>query len=97
MRCGWIAFVIPFLFIRSPSFCWKARRPRSVIDFICALTGVSLICAAFAGYAVRPLSTPMRVGFGVAGLLLFIPAETMQYGEWTDIIGLRARRNFVRV
>ena len=56
--------------------------------FITALAGVWLICAAFAGYAVRPLSTPMRFGFGVAGLLLFIPAETVLYGEWTDIIGL---------
>ena len=44
--------------------------------FITALAGVWLICAAFAGYALRSLSTPMRFGFGVAGLLLFIPAET---------------------
>ena len=47
-----------------------------------------LICAAFAGYAIRPLSMPMRAGFGLAGLLLFIPADAMPHGEWTDIVGL---------
>ena len=47
-----------------------------------------LICAAFAGYAMRALSLPMRLGFGFAGLLLFIPAESMPHGEWTDIVGL---------
>jgi hypothetical protein len=30
----------------------------------------------------------MRIGFGIAGFLLFIPAETMPHGEWTDIVGL---------
>ena len=30
----------------------------------------------------------MRVAFGLAGLLLFIPADAVKYGEWTDIVGL---------
>jgi hypothetical protein len=29
----------------------------------------------------------MRIGFGIAGLLLFIPADAMPHGEWTDIAG----------
>ena len=29
----------------------------------------------------------MRIGFGIAGLLLFIPADAMTHGEWTDIVG----------
>jgi hypothetical protein len=30
----------------------------------------------------------MRIGFGLAGLLLFIPADSMTHGEWTDVAGL---------
>jgi hypothetical protein len=30
----------------------------------------------------------MRVGFGIAGLLLFIPADALPHGEWTDFVGL---------
>ena len=88
VRFGWIAFIIPFLFIRAPSLLLEGTVSSVVIAMVTALAGVWLICAAFAGYAVRPLSTPMRVGFGIAGLLLFIPAESVAHGEWTDIIGL---------
>ncbi len=88
VRFGWIAFVIPFLFVRSPSLLLEGSLSTIVLDFVMSLAGVWLICAAFAGYAVRPLSTAMRVGFGVAGLLMFIPAGALPHGEWTDIIGV---------
>jgi TRAP-type uncharacterized transport system fused permease subunit len=87
VRFGWIAFIIPFLFIRSPSLLLEGSATSVVLALITSLAGVWLICAAFAGYAVRVLSTPMRVGFGIAGLLLFIPADAVTYGEWTDIGG----------
>ena len=88
VRFGWIAFIIPFLFVRAPSLLLEGSATSVVIAMITALLGVWLICAAFTGYAVRPLSIPMRIGFGVAGLLLFIPADAMPRGEWTDIAGL---------
>jgi TRAP transporter 4TM/12TM fusion protein len=87
VRFGWIAFVIPFLFIRSPSLLLEGSAASIVMAFVTALLGVWLICAAIAGYALRELGTPMRIGFGIAGLLLFIPADAMPHGEWTDIAG----------
>jgi TRAP-type uncharacterized transport system fused permease subunit len=74
--------------VRAPSLLLEGSLASVVMAFITALIGVWLICAAFTGYAVRSLATPMRFGFGIAGLLLFVPAETMRYGEWTDIVGL---------
>ena len=88
VRFGWIAFVIPFLFVRAPALLLEGSLPQVAMAVVTALAGVWLICAAFAGYAVRALSTPMRAGFALAGLLLFIPAETMPHGEWADIAGL---------
>jgi TRAP-type uncharacterized transport system fused permease subunit len=88
VRFGRIAFVIPFLFIRAPSLLLQGPITSIVTSFMTALIGVWLICAAMAGYGVRALSLPMRLGFGLAGILLFIPAESMPHGEWTDIVGL---------
>ena len=88
VRFGWIAFTIPFLFIRSPSLLLESDTISIVTSVITALIGVWFICAAFTGYATRRLSLPMRVGFGIAGLLLFIPADAMKFGEWTDVAGL---------
>ena len=88
MRFGWIAFVIPFLFIRSPSLLLEGSAISVMLALVTALAGVWLICAAIAGYAWRELSIATRVGFGIAGLLLFIPADALPHGEWTDIVGL---------
>lgn len=87
MRFGWIAFVIPFLFIRAPSLLLEGSLTSVLQAVATSLFGVWLICAAMAGYAMRTLSLPMRIGFGIAGILLFIPAESLPHGEWTDIVG----------
>ena len=88
VRFGWIAFIIPFLFIRSPSLLLEGSVSAIVIDFIAALFGVWFICAAIAGYARRRLSMLVRVGFGTAGLMLFIPVDAVRYGVWIDVIGV---------
>ena len=88
VRFGWIAFVIPFLFIRSPSLLLEGSVTSIVIDFASALLGVWLICAAIAGYAKRSLTPLTRAGFGFAGLLLFIPVDAVRYGGWVDVAGL---------
>ena len=49
-----------------------------VLALLTALAGVWMICAAFAGFCTRPLGPATRVGFGIAGLLLFIPAEAIR-------------------
>jgi len=87
VRFGWIAFIIPFLFIRSPSLLLEGSLTSIVIDFLGALIGVWFICAAFAGYATRVLALPMRLGFGLAGLMLFIPIDAVRYGGLLDVAG----------
>jgi TRAP-type uncharacterized transport system fused permease subunit len=88
VRFGWIAYIIPFLFVRAPSLLLEGSLASVVMAFITALIGVWLICAAFTGYATRVLSLPMRVGFGLAGLLLFIPGDAFHDAIWTDAAGL---------
>jgi TRAP transporter 4TM/12TM fusion protein len=88
VRFGWIAYIIPFLFVGAPSLLLDGEPTTVAIAFVTALAGVWLICAAFAGYCTRTLDTPTRLGFAIAGLLLFIPAGFMKYGGLTDIAGL---------
>ncbi|HZD89699.1 MAG TPA: TRAP transporter fused permease subunit [Pseudolabrys sp.] len=88
VRFGWIAYIIPFLFVRSPSLLLEGSITSVLWAVVTALAGVWMVCAAFAGYATRPLNTGMRIAFGVAGLLLFIPADAVAHGIWTDIGGL---------
>ena len=88
VRFGWIAYIIPFLFVRAPSLLLEGTLESVLMSLFTALIGVWLICAAFSGYATRVLSLPMRIGFGIAGLLLFIPGDAFKDAIWTDIAGL---------
>jgi TRAP-type uncharacterized transport system fused permease subunit len=88
VRFGWIAYIIPFLFVRAPSLLLEGTWQSIALAAVTGFAGVWLVCAAFAGYCTRPLGSAMRVGFAIAGLLLFIPAGALPHGEWTDILGL---------
>jgi TRAP transporter 4TM/12TM fusion protein len=88
VRFGWVAYIIPFLFVRAPSLLMQGDPVAIVQAFLTGLAGVWMVCAAFAGFALRAIDTPTRIGFGVAGLLLFIPAGAMPYGYLTDVAGL---------
>jgi TRAP transporter 4TM/12TM fusion protein len=88
VRFGWIAYIIPFLFVGAPSLLLDGDPVTVLVAFVTALAGVWMVCAAFAGYCTRPLDVTTRLGFTIAGLLLFIPAGSMKYGGLTDIAGL---------
>jgi TRAP transporter 4TM/12TM fusion protein len=88
VRFGWVAYIIPFLFVRSPSLLLTGDPITIAVAIVTALAGVWMVCAAFTGFCTRLLDLPTRIGFGVAGLLLFIPAESMYYGALTDVAGL---------
>lgn len=73
MRFGWSAFVIPFLFIFSPSLLLQGGVAETVFDVATALSAVWLMAAGFTGYSVRRIGVLARVGYAVAGALLIMP------------------------
>lgn len=88
VRFGWIAYVIPFLFVRAPSLLMQGSAAEVALAAVTGIAGVWLVCSAFAGYFTRMLGPVTRLGFAIAGLLMFIPAGALPYGVWTDIAGL---------
>ncbi len=73
VRFGWIAYVLPFLIIISPTLIMKGAAVDIIIDVATAFIGVTLVSFGLMGYFVRPLDWPMRLGFVVAGLGAFVP------------------------
>jgi TRAP transporter 4TM/12TM fusion protein len=87
MRFGWTAYIVPFLFVASPSLLLIGQPQSIAIAVVTAVMGVWLVSIALAGYFTRVLATPMRVLFAAAGLLALIPAGAFQGAMWTDIAG----------
>ena len=88
MRLGWPAFIVPFLFVFSPSLLFKGEVFDVLQAVVTATAGVWLVSAGFIGYFVSPLSIDRRVLFALGGLMLLIPKGAVWWGLWSDIAGL---------
>ncbi len=88
-RFGWTAFIVPVLFVYSPSLLLIGQPLTIVVAVTTAGFGVWLISAAAVGYFMRPLVLPMRLLFGGAGLAALIPASAIpEFGVLIDIVGV---------
>ena len=83
MRLGWTAYIIPFLFVTTPSLLLIGETSKIVITVISALVGVWAISVGFAGYFKDKLNFILRVGFVISGGLFLFP--NLQGGD-TSII-----------
>ena len=87
MRFGWLAFVIPFLYVASPTLLMRGGPVEIMVDLVTALAGVWAVCVAMIGYFIRPLGALERLAFAAAGLALLVPVDAFQGGTLTNILG----------
>ncbi len=88
MRFGWFAYLVPFLFVLSPSLLMEGDAFEVIAAAATAAGGVWLVSIAIMGYFVRELGLPLRVLFGLAGVALLIPGSGFEGAQVTDIAGL---------
>lgn len=88
MKFGWSAYVIPLLFVFSPTLILIGKPSEIIVAILTAVMGVWLISAALAGYFVARLSLISRLLFGLLGLTALIPAGTFPGAVWTDLGGV---------
>lgn len=87
-RFGWSAFVVPVLFVFSPSLLLDGAPMELLHDVGTALAGVWLVSIGIVGYFRRTMSGVLRGGVILGGALLLIPATAFDGGFWTDIVGV---------
>ncbi|NQW01773.1 MAG: TRAP transporter large permease subunit, partial [Rhodospirillales bacterium] len=72
MRIGWVAYVIPFLFVFSPSLLMNGEPLVILWDFILAAASVFFVSIAIVGYFARLLPALYRIGFALIGAALIL-------------------------
>jgi TRAP transporter 4TM/12TM fusion protein len=90
VRFGWSAYIVPFLFVWSPTLLMQGSAFDVALAFITAVIGIYLVSVGVVGYIVRPIGPLARVAFAVAGLAMMIPARAFEGAIWTDIGGFAA-------
>ena len=90
MRFGWSAYVIPVLFVASPTLLLIGEGPDIALAVATAGMGVWLVSSALAGYFSGALSPLMRVAFAASGLAALVPATAFPGAVTTDLVGVGA-------
>lgn len=87
MRFGWLSYIVPFLFVYSPALIMKAPAATIVLVVLLSLLGIWFVCAGMTGYALRVMTTPVRVAFVIAGILLLMPFQASIINAWLNVAG----------
>lgn len=88
MRFGWPAYIVPFLFVYSPSLLLRG----TVFDMITSITltamGVVVVSVALTGFFRRKLNLSERIILTFAGAATFFPHEAINNSYTLNFIGL---------
>jgi len=87
MRLGWVAYIIPFMFVLSPTLIMKGDPLHIAMNIVTASFGVYIISVAFAGYFVRPLTLGKKALMLVAGMMTIFPDTAIGAGGFIDAAG----------
>lgn len=69
---GWTAFVVPFLFVYSPSLLMQGSASEIFLAVVTGMAGIVMITAGSIGFLLRRMGFVSRVLAGVSGALLLI-------------------------
>ena len=86
---GWSTFVLPFLFVLTPSLLMDGPTHLIVWNFARIIFGLYVGTAAILGYALAPLSIPWRAMYAVAALLIVLPPDPFgMTGHAINLVGI---------
>jgi TRAP transporter 4TM/12TM fusion protein len=88
VRFGWSAYIVPFLFVASPTLLLEGNPIDVGLAVITAMLGVYLVSVAVAGFMTRPIGLALRCAFALAGIAMMIPANAFAGAIWTDVAGV---------
>lgn len=87
---GWSTFILPFLFVLTPSLLMDGPVYLIVWNFVRILFGLFVGTAGIVGFSLALLSTPMRLVYGAVALLIVLPPESFAGGHTVNFIGIAA-------
>ena len=88
MRMGWVAYVIPFLFVLSPTLIMVGAPWMIALNVATATVGVYVASVAMIGFFTRPLGAVTRILLGIGGLAAVFPDTAIGAAGIVDVAGI---------
>ncbi len=87
---GWSTFILPFLFVLTPSLLMDGTWVEIVLNFSRVLFGIWLGTMAAVGFALTPLSRSGRLLYALVSLAVVLPPEAFNGAIWINAAGVTA-------
>ena len=88
MRFSWTAYIVPFLFVFSPSLLLQSGSWFDTgLSITTAAIGVWFVSAGMIGYGLRRTGSALRVASIVGGALLLVPVEMAWWATSANVAG----------
>ena len=88
---GWSTFILPFLFVLTPSLLMDGPVYLIVLEFRArSCSGCSSARRRSSASRSTPLSLPMRLLYGALALLIVLPPEAFAGGYYVNFAGIAA-------
>jgi TRAP transporter 4TM/12TM fusion protein len=87
---GWSTFILPFLFVLTPSLLMDGPAHLIVWNFARILFGLFVGTTAIVGFALGPLALPARLLYGAIALPIILPPESFAGGYIVNFVGIAA-------
>jgi TRAP transporter 4TM/12TM fusion protein len=85
---GWSTFLLPFLFVLTPSLLMDGSWTEILLNFSRVAFGIWLGTIAAVGYGLRPLRPAGRVIYAVIALAVVLPPETFVDAILINVAGI---------
>jgi TRAP transporter 4TM/12TM fusion protein len=85
---GWSTFILPFLFVLTPSLLMDGPVIEIVLNLGRVLFGLFVGTAAVVGFALAPLTWRGRAVYGFLSLLVVLPPAAFANAVWVNVAGV---------
>ena len=87
-RIGWVKFVLPFMFVLSPTLLMIGKPSAIIYDSITAFIGVYIATVGIVGFFQRELGPVLRLLMIVAGLAAILPDSAVAIPNFVSATGV---------
>ena len=88
MRFSWTAYIVPFIFVFSPSLLLQnSSWVETAYSITMAIIGVWFVSAGMVGYGLRLMSTWLRTASLTSGALLLLPLGMAAWVVYANALG----------
>jgi TRAP-type uncharacterized transport system fused permease subunit len=85
---GWSTFILPFLFVLTPSLLMDGPVHLIAWNLARVLFGLFVGTAGIVGFALAPLTVPARLLYGATSLLIVLPPESFAGAHYVNFAGI---------